>query len=177
MSTPKVSFTLAKRGGAQWRVFTPLGGGDAAGSSGADNSGAGSARDAGSDYSSASAAAQQPSPHNVADEEFDAPSEKVDKVVLDPKEYDDSQWLEPETILAGDFHPALRFAVQSLLGVRKLAELQAAVAAQPDNDVEIAALARDLVRLTKTPMAEGTSDYRVVAPALGYECAVTTSFE
>ena len=36
----QVSFTLAKRG-AQWRVrvFTPPGGGDAAGSSGADNGG------------------------------------------------------------------------------------------------------------------------------------------
>ena len=78
----QVSFTLAKRG-AQWRVrvFTPPGGGDAAGSSGADNGGAGS------DSSSASAAAQQPPPHNVTDEEFDAPSEKVDKVVLEIEEH------------------------------------------------------------------------------------------
>ena len=33
--------------------------------------------------------------------------------MLDPKEYDDSQWLTPETIIAGDFHPALKFAVHA----------------------------------------------------------------
>lgn len=99
-----------------------------------------------------------------------------DKVVLDPKEYDDSQWLTPETIIAGDFHPALKFAVQSLLGARKLAELQSAVALNPDNHVEIAALAKDLVALSQARPPEGESAYRVRSTALQYEGVVTTSY-
>ena len=52
----------------------------------------------------------------------------------------------------------------------------------PSNDVEVARLARELVTLTSTGtgvgggVREGTSEYRVVAPALQYECAVTTHF-
>ena len=99
---------------------------------------------------------------------------EVGNVVLDEKEYEASQWLEPQAGVDGDFHPALKFAVRSLLASRKLAELRTAVAAHPDNDVEVAALARQLVALTDNAPA-GQSDYRVVAPALQYECAVTTA--
>ena len=99
------------------------------------------------------------------------------KVVLDPKEYETSQWLEPEAILEGPFHPALKFAVHSLLASRKLDALTAAVQGHPSNDVEVAKLARELVALTTGgPVREGTSEYRVVAPNLQYECGVTTAF-
>ena len=100
---------------------------------------------------------------------------EVEKVVLDPTEYDASQWLEPESILGGDFHPALKFAVQSLLATQAFRELQQAAAAEPGNDIEIAALARNLVRLTCARPPEGKSDYRVVAPALQYEGDVISS--
>ena len=100
---------------------------------------------------------------------------EAEKLVLDPKEYEASQWLEPETILAGDFHPALKFAVQSLLGARKFAQLKAAVAAAPDNHVEVAMLAREYVELTSGRPPVGVSEYRVVAPKLQYEAAVTTT--
>ena len=102
--------------------------------------------------------------------------EEVDKVVLDPNEYEASQWLEPEAILDGSFHPALQFAVQSLLGTRALAKLQQAVQEKPDNDVEIAALARELIGLTSKRPADGESAYRVVAPSLQYECSVTSTY-
>ena len=93
--------------------------------------------------------------------------EEVGKVVLDPAEYETSQWVEPQTVLDGDFHPALQFAVRALLGKNKMDELAQAVAAHPDNDVEVARLARELVALTKScTVREGTSEYRVVAPAL-----------
>ena len=99
---------------------------------------------------------------------------EIEKVVLDEKEYEASQWLEPQLILDGDFHPALKFAVRSLLSSRKYRELQEAVHAHPDNDVEVAQLARELVALAKDPPA-GQSEYRVVAPSLQYECTVTTT--
>ena len=98
---------------------------------------------------------------------------EVAKVVLDDKEYEDAKWMEPKDILDGDFHPALKFAVRSLLGARKFGELQALVAASTDNHLEVATLARELVALTADP-AVGESEYRVVAPSLQYECAVTT---
>ena len=101
---------------------------------------------------------------------------EVEKVVLDPNEYEASQWLEPEAILAGSFHPALQFAVKSLLGTRVLAKLQQAVQEKPDNDGEIAALARELVKLTANRPADGESAYRVVAPSLQYECGVTSTY-
>ena len=101
---------------------------------------------------------------------------EVDKVVLDPNEYEDSQWLEPEAILAGSFHPALQFAVKSLLGTRALAKLQQAISEKPDNDVEIAALARELIKLTSSRPPDGESAYRVIAPSLQYECGVTSVY-
>jgi ADP-ribose pyrophosphatase YjhB (NUDIX family) len=60
---------------------------------------------------------------------------EVEKVVLDPKEYETSAWVEPAAILAGSYHPALQFAVKSLLARLKLEELAAVVAAHPANDV------------------------------------------
>jgi len=100
---------------------------------------------------------------------------EVANVVLDEKEYETSQWMAPQEILDGDFHPALQFAVRSLLARRKWAELQTAAAAErtPSNDAEVASLTRELITLTADPKV-GTSGYRVVAPALQYECAVQT---
>lgn len=169
---------------------------------------------------------QLPKEHGTTDAQYvlslQLSDAEVDKVVLDPKEYETSQWLEPESILAGHFHPALKFAVSSLLAANKMRELtcarappltkiasahptplrrslptifnltyaltslvwrhRSAVHSHPSNDVEVARLARELVTLTSTGtgvgggVREGTSEYRVVAPALQYECAVTTHF-
>lgn len=101
---------------------------------------------------------------------------EVEKVVLDPKEYETSMWITPDELLAGHFHPALKYAVASLRAAEKLRELQAAVAASPDNDAAIAALAREFAALASgvAPPA-GTSDYRVKSDALKYECEVEVS--
>lgn len=121
---------------------------------------------------------QLPKENGTTDSQFvlslQMEASEVDKVVLDEKEYEASQWLEPQAILGGDFHPALKFAVRSLLGARKMSELQLAVAAAPDNDADIAKLARELVSLTADPPV-GENEYRVVAPSLQYECAVSTA--
>ena len=99
-----------------------------------------------------------------------------EKVVLDPNEYDDSQWLPYAAIIDGDFHPALKFAVQSLLGARKLAELQSAIESNPDNHIEIAALAKELVATSSVRPPEGESAYKVRSAALQYEGTVTTLY-
>ena len=86
------------------------------------------------------------------------------------------RWITPDELLAGHFHPALKYAVASLRAAEKLRELQAAVAASPDNDAAIAALAREFAALASgvAPPA-GTSDYRVKSDALKYECEVEVS--
>ena len=147
---------------------------------------------------------------------------EVGKVVLDPKEYETSQWVEPEAVLAGHFHPALKFAVRALVVSEKMEELRAAAALGPSarslgissvavgalaaqalsaksrggiglllaaaigcaalplfahavQSAKVAALARELVAESADgAVAEGTSEYRVKAPKLEYECDVTT---
>lgn len=127
------------------------------------------------------ARARRPKDHGTCDSQYclslQLTEAEVEKVVLDEKEYETSQWLEPDAIVSGDFHPALKFAVHSYMASLKFDELQQAVLGHPDNDVEVAKLARDLVGLTRAlPVHEGASDYRVRAPRLQYECAVTTEF-
>ena len=79
----------------------------------------------------------------------------------------------------GHYHPALKHAVRSLLQVRKLDELKRAVEAG-SNDSAVAALARELCSMADEvdpPAVNHTAAvdaYRVVAPALNYECGVTT---
>ena len=81
----------------------------------------------------------------------------------------------PSEILEGSFHPALKYAVHSLLTRRKLRALQAAVANTPADDAAIAALAREFVQAAGQTPPAGESDYRVVAPDLQYECSVVTT--
>lgn len=101
--------------------------------------------------------------------------EEVGKVVLDSREYIDSKWIEPVTILDGDFHPALKYAVHSLITRRKLKQLQAAVAGAPDDERRIAELAKEFCALAAHSPPAGESAYRVVAPALNYEGTVVTT--
>lgn len=101
---------------------------------------------------------------------------EVEKVVLDPKEYETSMWITPEELLEGHYHPALKFAVASMRASAKLRELQGAIAAQPDNDAEIAALAREFAALAKETPPAGTSDYRVKSDTLQYECDVDVKY-
>ena len=38
---------------------------------------------------------------------------EVEKVVLDPKEYETSMWITPAELLAGHYHPALKLGLGS----------------------------------------------------------------
>uniref|UniRef100_A0A7S3EWQ6 Nudix hydrolase domain-containing protein n=1 Tax=Haptolina ericina TaxID=156174 RepID=A0A7S3EWQ6_9EUKA len=122
---------------------------------------------------------QEPMEHGTTDSQvvlsLQLAPEEVSKVVLDPKEYLDSQWLPPSEILEGHFHPALKFAVQSLLTRRKLKELQTAVATVTDDDALIAKLAREFVAASTQQPPSGESDYKVIAPELQYECGVSVT--
>ena len=56
--------------------------------------------------------------------------------------------------------------------------LQAAIAAQPDDDAAIAKVAREFAALARDAPAaagSGTADYRVKSQALKYECGVEGS--
>jgi 8-oxo-dGTP pyrophosphatase MutT (NUDIX family) len=121
---------------------------------------------------------QEPKDHGTTDSQvvltLQLEPPEVSKVVLDEKEYVDSQWIAPDAILSGHFHPALKVAVRSLIAARKVRELEAAVAAAA-NDAAVAALAREFCALSTQPLPAGESEYRVVAPDLAYECGVTTS--
>ena len=123
---------------------------------------------------------QPPEAHGTTDSQvvlsLRLTEEEVTKVVLDPKEYTDAKWLPPAEILGGHFHPALKYAVASLLAAQKLAELRAAA---PGDDATLARLAREFSALADAAGAQAANDgaaaYRVVAPELSYECDVTTS--
>jgi len=88
--------------------------------------------------------------------------------------YPHLQWIQPSAILIGKFHPALKYAVASLLAGRKLDEMRAAVATSPaGDDATIARLAREFAALSSAcEPAAGRSGYRVVAPQLQYEGGV-----
>ena len=128
---------------------------------------------------------QPPEAHGTTDSQvvlsLRLTEEEVTKVVLDPKEYTDAKWLPPAEILGGHFHPALKYAVASLLAAQKLAELRAACERGDDtsDDATLARLAREFSALADAAGAQAANDgaaaYRVVAPELSYECDVTTS--
>ena len=99
------------------------------------------------------------------------------RVVLDPKEYFESKWVPIDSVLHGDYHPALKFAVRSLVASVKLRQLRIDVetlSKSQNADALIANRARELVSFLAgmTPQP-GVGDYRVRAPHLDYEAEVT----
>eukprot|EP00927_Polykrikos_kofoidii_P051548 TRINITY_DN45342_c0_g1_i1.p1 TRINITY_DN45342_c0_g1~~TRINITY_DN45342_c0_g1_i1.p1 ORF type:complete len:239 (-),score=39.70 TRINITY_DN45342_c0_g1_i1:94-810(-) len=105
---------------------------------------------------------------------FQLRDDEVEKVVLDPKEYSESDWKSPNEILEGNFHPALKFAVHSLLTNRKLDDLKQAVATGED-DHEVAKFAKDFISMTQkgdSLLQEGPSDYLLENKELCYETTV-----
>ena len=87
-------------------------------------------------------------------------------MVLDPGEYR-RQVAAAREILGGHFHPALKYAVASLLAAQKLAELRAAA---PGDDATLARLAREFSALADAAGAQAANDgaaaYRVRRPSL-----------
>ncbi|KAL1522214.1 hypothetical protein AB1Y20_021851 [Prymnesium parvum] len=121
---------------------------------------------------------QLPKEHGTTDAQFVLSlmlrEDEMGKVVLDPKEYSESQWARPEDILSGSYHPALKFAVHALLARRKLQALQVAVSEGQD-DGRIAELARAFVHASMHSPPSGRSDYQLSARELDYECEVVTT--
>lgn len=100
-------------------------------------------------------------------------SDEVDRVRLDPAEYSDSKFVPLRDIEGGDYHPALKFAVGSLIAYQKHQLLRDAVEAGHD-DASVAAIAREFIALQPTA-PQGESQYRIRAPRLGYEAGVVVS--
>lgn len=105
-----------------------------------------------------------------------ATQEEMAAIKLDEKEYSDSQWIAPQDVLAGDYHPALKHACGALLAGRVMAELERTAAAppSPESDAQLAKLARELVALRSPPPA-GVSSYRVRCAELSYDGAVNVT--
>jgi len=66
-------------------------------------------------------------------------------VKLDTAEYSSSQWILPEDLLAGDYHPALKQATRDLLSLQCWEHLHAAIKSNVD-DGQISQLAKNLVK-------------------------------
>ena len=107
---------------------------------------------------------QQPKDHGTTDLQvvfmLQLTEAEETSVVLDPKEYSDSGWFEPAEIVDQEekYHPALRFAVSSLLAQQACADLRKAVADGAE-DAEIAALARAFVQRADVRCKSGASAY------------------
>mmetsp|Transcript_7859 Transcript_7859/g.21426 ORF Transcript_7859/g.21426 Transcript_7859/m.21426 type:complete len:233 (+) Transcript_7859:53-751(+) len=87
-------------------------------------------------------------------------ADEAGRIKLDAKEYADSKWMEPQAVLAGDFHPALKHACANLLKRDAYTRL-AALAAEPvssDSDAKVAAAAREMLAID-VPISSGTSSY------------------
>ena len=71
---------------------------------------------------------QEPKEHGTTDTQFCYKvqvknEDEVKKVVVDEEEYCESEWKLPSEILGGNFHPALKYAVASMLAGEALDEL------------------------------------------------------
>jgi len=100
--------------------------------------------------------------------------EEISNIVLDPKEYVTSKWIELDELLGGGYHPALQYSARSLKVHRTMQALKRAVA-EGKGDADLAALSRELVALSAEPPC-GTAAYVVKSDLHpGYAGAVSTS--
>eukprot|EP00930_Biecheleria_cincta_P007948 TRINITY_DN109276_c0_g1_i1.p1 TRINITY_DN109276_c0_g1~~TRINITY_DN109276_c0_g1_i1.p1 ORF type:complete len:240 (-),score=53.73 TRINITY_DN109276_c0_g1_i1:28-747(-) len=88
---------------------------------------------------------QPPSDHGTADistvHRLTLLPEEEAKVKLDENEYRDARWFDCDEVLAGEFHPALKQAIQDL----RLCQAYEALENAGSDDAEVARLARALV--------------------------------
>ena len=124
---------------------------------------------------------QEPKEHGTADAQICfcvrlKDEQEVKKVVLDEKEYSDSEWKSPSEILEGNYHPALKYAVGCMLAREAMERLQKCEA-EGGGDEELAKLARVFIKRTKeVDHVLKKNDYTLVSNELNYEATVKTKF-
>ena len=94
--------------------------------------------------------------------------EEAGKVVLDPKEYSDAGWFDPDELLVGDFHPALKMAVRDLQARNAYLELERAIVTGASVG-EVATVARALVAAHTVDGLRAGTAIKVRFDKRGYE--------
>merc|ERR1712194_166578 len=124
---------------------------------------------------------QEPREHGTTDTQFCyrvqlRNAEEVKKVVLDEKEYCDSEWKLPSHILEGNYHPALKYAVGCMLAGDALDKLQECEK-KGGSDAEIAALSRQFLnRRQAVDDAMKKNDYKLESKELNYQTTVQSRY-
>ena len=105
---------------------------------------------------------------------------EVEKVVLDPSEYTDGQWKTHDEILDGNYHPALKYAVGSMLAMGALADLDGYEREGDGSDEELARLTRLFLKRRRAVddmmTGGGTNDYVLDSRELDYRTTVQSKF-
>ncbi len=107
---------------------------------------------------------------------------EVGRVVLDPNEYADGRWILPDEILDGNYHPALKYAVGSMLATDALADLERCEREEctgGGSDEELARLTRIFLRrrtAVNEMMTSGKNDYVLDSRELDYRTTVRSKF-
>merc|ERR1712146_33650 len=93
--------------------------------------------------------AQAPMENGTADlstvMNLEVTEEEASRAVFDKDEYEDARWFDVEEVLKGEFHPALKQAIQDLRAKKAYQSLVDAVAASDADERAIATAARALV--------------------------------
>lgn len=112
---------------------------------------------------------------------------EVEKVKLDPEEYSDGCWKMYSEVLDGRYHPALKYAVRSLLASQALdkmieCEERAKNGEDEDgvsNDAELAMVARDFLKKRRDMeemMMKEKGEYELDSKELNYHATVMSRF-
>lgn len=134
---------------------------------------------------------QEPKEHGTTDAQFCYKvqllnNDEVQKVVLDENEYSETEWKTPDEIIAGNYHPALKFAVGNMLAgdvLKKMETLEEKEQAllpwkEDGRDAEMAALAREFMKKRRDvdEVLKTAKDYKLVSKELNYETTVNSKY-
>ena len=124
---------------------------------------------------------QEPKEHGTTDTQFCykvqlRDEDEVKKVVVDEEEYCDSEWKLPSEILKGNYHPALKYAVQCMSAGNALEKLEECDD-KGGSDAEIAYLAREfLQRKRAVEDVLKKNDYKLDSKELNYQTTVNSKY-
>ncbi|KAL7457965.1 hypothetical protein ACHAWC_009976 [Mediolabrus comicus] len=129
---------------------------------------------------------QEPKEHGTTDAQFCYKvqllnDDEVQKVVLDENEYSETEWKTPDEIIAGNYHPALKFAVGNMLAgnvLKEMETLEEKDGGGGGSDAEMAALAREFMKKRRDvdEVLKTAKDYKLVSKELNYETTVNSKY-
>ena len=96
--------------------------------------------------------------------------DEVSSIVLDPKEYAESKWVDLDELITGYYHPAIQYSARSLKAHQTMQALRAAVSSN-SSDSDVAALARNLVEISAGVCACGQFFHACMRAEACFQCA------